>query len=299
MAAAQKTRKARRDMYAETTALVLDALANGQIPWERPWNGSTDAPRSIHGRPYRGYNAMLLGFLRQTRGYSSSYWITYKQAEQRGGHVRKGEKGTTVILWKWIDKTDEETGEQKRIPFLTSFTVFNLDQVEGVAAPAQDEVAEFDPIDRAEEILAGMPNRPRLGFGGDRAYYHPQLDMVQLPEREQFKTREGFYFTAYHELAHSTGHESRIGRKAITDHKGAFGDESYAQEELVAEFAAAFVGAEAGITEAREIDNRAAYIDNWMQALRSDEKMLVRAAAQAQKAADFILGHQADDGKGE
>lgn len=286
-----KSSKPRRDMYAEMTQAVLDALAEGHIPWEKPWVGGSDAPRSIHGRPYRGMNAFWLSYVRQIKGYGSPYWITFNQAKQRGGSVRKGEKGTLVLLYKWYDREDPETGETKRAFFLTSFTVFNVEQCDGIEAPTQEQAEEFDAIEQAEAILNGMPQRPRIGFGGDRAYYHPALDYVQLPEREQFKTREGFYFTAYHELAHSTGHESRLGRKGITDTAG-FGSEPYAQEELVAEMTAAFLGAEAGIAEGKQITDRAAYIRNWMKALADDTKLLIRAAGQAQKAADFILGTQ-------
>lgn len=292
---ATKTRKtkARRDMYAEMTQAVLDALEQGHIPWEKPWTGGADAPRSIHGRPYRGMNAFWLGYIRAVKGYGSPYWITFNQAKQRGGTVRKGEKGAMVLLYKWYDREDPETGETKRAFFLTSFTVFNVDQCDGIEAPAV-ETKTFDPIERAEEILDGMPNRPVMKSGGDRAWYSPVLDLVQLPTREQFKTSEGFYFVAYHELAHSTGHESRLERKGITENTN-FGEDLYAQEELVAEMTSAFLGAEAGITAGREIDNRAAYIQNWMAALKNDTKLLVRAAGQAQKAADYILGSHPEE----
>lgn len=288
--------KARRDVHAEMTAKVLELLEAGTIPWQKPWNGAVDAPRSVHGRPYRGWNALWLSFLRQAKGYESPFWITYKQAQARGT-VRKGEKGTMVVLWKFTEREDADTGEKRSSVFLTSYTVFNLDQCDGVPSPALPESLEFVPEDRAEELISGMPQRPTMTHGGEAAYYAPLIDVVNLPSRESFKSVDGYYATAFHELAHSTGHESRLNRKGIVDHNS-FGSESYAQEELVAEFAGSFLMGEAGLGE-KTIENTAAYIKTWIARLTADPTILVKAAGQAQKAADWIAGASEDDAPAE
>lgn len=293
MATKTKTRKApkaRRDMHQEMTDKVVELLEAGTIPWEKPWNGSVDAPRSVHGRPYRGWNALLLSFMRQAKGYESPFWITFNQAKARGGSVRKGEKGTTVVLWKFTDGIDKVTGEEKRSVFLTSYTVFNLDQCDGVESPELPEALDADPIESAQSIIDSMPQRPTLTHGGDSAYYAPAIDVVNLPAFESFKSAEGYYSTAFHELAHSTGHESRLGRVSSTS----FGSESYAGEELVAELTAAFLMGEAGLGE-RTIEQRAAYIANWLQVFKSDPKVLIRSSGAAQRAADFIVGTSFED----
>jgi antirestriction protein ArdC len=222
-------------------------------------------------------------------GYSSRYWLTFNQAKKKGGSVRKGEKGTPVVFWKWLEKEaeDPETGEKTtdRIPLLRYYTVFNLEQTHGVEDSELAEKPEISPIDAAQAIISNMPRRPSMVPG--RPAYNAKADIVSLPTFERFDRAEDFYSTAFHELAHSTGHGSRLGRKEEVE-ATFFGDPDYSKEELVAEMTAAYLSNEAGITT-QTLENSAAYIKGWLEVFSGDRKMLVCAAAAAQKAADFIL----------
>jgi len=245
----------------------------------------------VSKKEYRGINIFLLG----CQEYSSPYWLTFKQAADKGGHVRKGEKSTPVVFWKWIDRKDvdgadtEESNGNGKVPLLRYYSVFNVEQVDGIIAPPSPEsiTNQFSPIQIAQEIIAGMPLRPEVKHGGNQPAYSPMLDYVRMPEPSSFLSPEEYYATAYHELVHSTGHSSRVGRKGILE-PSYFGSHEYSKEELVAEMGAAFLCGVAGIGH-RTIENSAAYIRGWLKSLKNDKKMLVMAAAQAQKAADYIL----------
>lgn len=276
------------------TEKILKALEQGKIPWEKPWDIIGHRNLSS-GKLYRGINQFLLS-LRD--GQSSHLWVTYKQAQSLGGQVKKGEKGTVVVFWTFIpvkgateegDTVDEKTKKRVR-PLLRYYTVFDaVNQCEGLEKHIQaDAKREFEPIAKAQGLIDSWSGKPPISHGGNRAYYVPSMDSITLPPCEQFKSAEGYYATAFHELVHATGHASRLNRKGITASGAVFGSEVYSQEELVAEFGAAFLCAEAGID--RTIENHAAYIQGWSKALKGDSKMVVYAASQAQKAADLILG---------
>jgi antirestriction protein ArdC len=278
--------------YEIITDRILDMLEQGTIPWQKGWRAAGAARNLASKKVYRGINQIILG----CSGYSSPYWMTYKQAADKGGQVRKGEKSTPVVFWTWIDKRqpdqDDDTTAKSpgKIPLLRYYNVFNLEQIDGIEAPETDQpAADFTPIEHAEQIIAGMPGRPTLDHGGDRAYYRPSTDHVQMPIREAFNSPEEYYSTVFHELAHSTGHVSRLARPGITSQTAHFGNHEYSQEELVAEFTAAMLCGVAGI-EQQTIENSAAYIQGWLKALQNDKKLAVIAAGQAQKAADLILG---------
>lgn len=284
-------------VYEIITERIVALLDRGVIPWRKTWNagGEADWPVNITGRKYRGINIWLLWAAKELGGYESNVWLTYKQAQKHGGKVRAGEKGTPVVFWKRILVDDEANpGEKKWIPLLRYFTAFNLDQTDDVRLPkkfeTQPKPSNFDPIDAAESIVDGMPNAPtiRRNAPSDRAYYSPALDTVTVPMPEQFGEAAEFYATLFHELGHSTGHEDRVGRPGIGefDH---FGSDKYAREELVAEMTAAYLLATAGL-DAPTIENSAAYIASWKSRLAEDPRTIVVAAAQAQKAADYILG---------
>ncbi|MDF1556354.1 MAG: zincin-like metallopeptidase domain-containing protein, partial [Deferrisomatales bacterium] len=201
----------------------------------------------------------------------------------------KGESGSVVVLWKWIEKTDAETGEVARaVPLLRYYRVWNLEQTEGIEIP-QAEVLDFEPIEAAERIVDAMPQRPPIvHLEPGKAWYDPWGDRVNLPRPETFEGAEEFYGCAYHELCHATGHRSRLHRPGVVD-VVKFGGHAYSQEELVAEMGAAFLCAVAGIEQVT-LENSAAYIDGWRKVMGDDPKLVVHAAAQAQKASDFILG---------
>jgi antirestriction protein ArdC len=225
-------------------------------------------------------NALLLS----TLGRESPWWVTYRQAQQLGGNVRKGEKGVRVIYWKPPEEEDEES---RRASLLKTYTVFNLEQCDGIEAPAAPS-----RLATAEDVIAGMPQRPSITHGAS-ASYNVAADTVTIPALASFKTAEGYYAAVYHELAHSTGHRKRLNRPGVTG-KHAFGSTEYAKEELVAEIGAAFLCGETGINT-NTIKNTAAYIDSWLKKLQAQPSILVHAAAAAQRTADYILNRGAAD----
>ncbi len=278
-------------VYQIITDRIVSLLEEGTIPWNRPWSGgpSHEWPANLKtGHGYRGINVFLLAAM----GYSSRFWLSFKQARVMGGHVRKGEHGTPIIFWKKLQVEDRETGEPKEVPMLRYYTVFNLDQVDGIEAPDAVQIPEreFSPIERAQQIIDNMPNPPRIEHVQPRAFYRSKDDLVNLPRPELFKSDEYYYGTAFHELTHSTGHEKRLGRRP-SDVPRFYGDREYSQEELVAEMGAAFLCSEAGIGQVL-IEDQAAYIDNWINVLRGTPQMVIKAASSAQAAADYILNKQ-------
>lgn len=301
MARTARPDTARRDLYQEITDTVLAALDEGTVPWHKPWteNPAAGLPTSLStGRAYRGANVFLLYLAGMARGYTSTYWGTYKAIAERGGQVRKGEKGTTVVFWKRLQvaTTAEERaqgrGDSKVIPMLRHYTVFNAEQADGLperylTAPERPE--GFDPIEECEAIVAGYAAGPLVKEGGlDGAWYSPARDLVSMPDRGDFEGAEEFYSTLFHELGHSTGHASRLNRPGITEgHR--FGSEMYGKEELVAEMTAAMLSAVAGIHQTT-VPNSTAYLAGWIRTIKGEPKLIVQAAGLAQRAADRILG---------
>jgi antirestriction protein ArdC len=270
-------------VYSIVTEQILKQLESGVAPWHRPW--STQIPMNlISGRQYRGINVFLLS----SSGYGSPYFLTYKQATERGGHVRKGQHGTKIVFWKIgtreTEDADGDTIERKSI-LLRYYTVFNVEQCEGIVAP--DSARPVNPIEECERIVRQMPNSPAMEQDG-RAWYRPSTDTVGMPSRNAFNSAEEYYSTLFHELTHSTGHSKRVGRDGI-EKLNTFGSESYSKEELIAEMGAAMLCGVAGI-ERKTLANSASYLKCWIDVLKSDARMVVSAASQAQKAADYIRG---------
>ncbi len=273
--------------YEIITQKIIERLEKGDIPWHKPWSVQQGMPKNlITKKEYRGINVFLLA----SNHYPSPYWLTYKQAKDLGGNVRQGEKGTPVVFWKWLSITEKEDEKEteKQIPFLRYYTVFNVAQCDGF----QDKVpglkqSEFNPIERCEQIVNNYAGKPEIQ-PSDRAWYSPSLDKIGIPPASLFNNPEEYYSTLFHEMTHSTGHASRLDRSGIKD-VSPFGSKSYSQEELVAEMGAAFLCGNAAI-ENKTIDNSAAYIQGWLRKLSNDKKCVIIAAAQAQKAADYILG---------
>lgn len=292
-------------VYEIVTSRLLAALEQGVVPWRQPWK-RVDMPRNLaSGQPYRGMNVFALLF----QGFQSPYWCTFKQALELGGHVKKGAKGTPVVFWRWISEKKRADGTKEQlerpIPAVRYYTVFNVEQCEGLTVPASaDAPTGFDPIAAAEAVVADMPQRPAIVHGGPHASYAPAADIVSMPPRESFYAAAGYYGTLFHELTHSTAHESRLGRKASLKEWTPFGSPDYSREELVAEMGASFLMASCDLAGDATVQHSAAYLKNWLQALRADPSMLLYAGQQAQKAADFILGRaaaapvQADEDQG-
>ena len=284
---------ARRDPYAEVTARILAALEGGTVPWRHPWR-ARGLRNAVSHRPYRGINLLVLGLTSMEASYDDARWLTYRQAEQLGGHVRRGEHGTRVIFWKWPARDEErEAGldDERRggdFPLMRLYTVFNVRQCDGLSLPDPESGGEFDPLEHAEAIVTGYADRPPVLHDAEAAYYVPAQDEVHLPPRGAFRDADGYYATLFHELAHSTGHPSRLEREGYQE-SAPFGSPVYSREELVAEFAAAFLCQEAGI-DASRLDQSAAYIASWLRALKDDRRLAVAAAGQAQRAVDHILG---------
>lgn len=283
------------DVYAIVTEKIVNLLEGGVVPWRRPWI-TTGLPRNlISKKPYKGINLFLLSASK----FVSPYWLTMHQANQVGGFVRKGEQSTLAVFWKVEeternrDPTDLETNKKERPRFvLRYYRLFNLEQCE-LPRRVTDKLPnierrEHEPIAACAEIIGCMPNAPTIVHGGSKAYYDPVTDIVTLPLPELFTSVEEYYASAYHELAHSSGHRSRLARESILE-IATFGSHSYGIEELVAEMGAAYLCAESGISPA-VIDNQAAYIGSWLQKIRDDRRLVIRAAAQAQHAADYVLG---------
>ena len=290
--------------YEAVTARIIESLKAGIIPWAKPWkgNGSNNPfPRNFRtGAPYRGANVLILW----SSSFSSPYWLTYKQAQQLGGNVRKGEKGTPIIFWK-IGKRDpkdtkpteaEGKDEKDRKSFFCrEYTVFNVEQCDGLKVPeAIATLPEVRQDERCEAIVTGWADRPRLELDNaheGRAYYRPRTDSVHMPTRSRFVDAPHYYATLFHELIHSTGHESRLNRTF----GATFGDDLYSKEELVAEVGSSFLCAIAGITNERTEQNSTAYIQHWIEALKGDSRLVITAASAAQKAADAIVGKVFED----
>ena len=276
-----------KDIYAEVTNRIITALEAGTPPWICPWTDHTALPSNLAtGKPYRGINILALSIEAQLRSYSDSRWLTYKQAAEVGAHVKKGERGTQIVFFKMKEVGDEVEvdDEQKRvIPMLRSYIVFNASQLEFL--PEKFELrptpAVWQPLGEAEQLL--YETGAVIHHGGNRAFYRPSDDIIQLPPPAWFPDTADYYAVALHELTHWTGHQRRLDRVLGRRH----GIEAYAYEELVAEMGAAFLCAHCGLPARLE---HASYIDSWLDALRRDKRLIFTAAGAAQKAADYVLG---------
>lgn len=280
-------------VYDVITDRIIEKLEAGTVPWRQPWRGGeAGMPRNLAtGYPYRGINVFLLA----ASGYASPHWLTFRQVNQRGGTVRRGERGTPVVFWKWREVAEHEAdGSEatRRVPLLRYYTVFNAEQCEGIDVPAPDEPdLDFAPIARCEALVHGMPDAPAIETGRGQAAYQPARDTVLMPAPRQFESAAAYYATLFHELTHATGHARRLARPAVME-PATFASHAYSKEELVAEMGAAFLCGHCGI-EAQTIERAAAYIAGWLSVLRGDSHLVVQAAAHAQRAADFLLGRMA------
>lgn len=306
--------QSRVTVYERVTERVTELLNQGVVAWQMPWHVQVGRPRNgVTGRYYRGFNVFMLSAM----GYGSPWWFTPKQVDNLGGHIKKGERVSWVQFWKpWVAKAAEVEGSEvdegaeidgggrsrrRTYMIVKSYRVVNLEQCRG---PGVDKFREkhperehdgsgIEPIAACEDIVAGMPDAPSIRHGGDKACYWPAIDTVDLPARRSFASPEGYYSVVFHELTHATGHEKRLHRKTLV--AGApFRSPTYSREELVAEMGAAFLCATAGISDPT-INNSAAYIRGWLKYLKSDPKALLVAGAQAQKAADFVLGSAGEE----
>ena len=270
------------DIYKEITDRIIAQMEQGIIPWQKPWIARGQAVSRATGKPYSLLYQMLLG--------KPGEYLTFKQCQQEGGRIRKGERAHMVVFWKWVDVEDEESGEVKPIPFLRYYNVFHIDQCEGLAAKRVETPSQTANADEtAEEIVAAYCARSGVALHherGDRACYRPATDSVIVPDICQFAMTAEYYSTVFHELTHSTGHASRLDR---LDSTAFFGSEAYSKEELIAEIGAAALVNYAGLETSSSFRNSAAYVQNWLRVLRSDKRFIVSAAGKAEKAVNLIL----------
>lgn len=276
------------DIYQTITDRFIRQLEQGTVPWQRPW---ISAQNMISCKPYQGINTLILA----CENRESPHWLSYKQAHDLGGTVKKGERGTPVIYWQLLERKDangvailDASGRPERLPFIRWSNVFNLEQCENIKAPELSKaVASTPPLERAQAIVDKSfvqidPNSQR-----DMAFYLPALDRIEVPSIERFPNRSEYYHTLFHEMSHATGSKNRLNREGIAGH-APFGTPAYAKEELIAELGAAFTSNEAGILQDCTFQNSASYVKNWISALEDNPRMLISAGSAAQKASDYI-----------
>ncbi len=286
---------AKQDSHSRITDRILAELEQGTRPWLKPWSGGDMAesgqtrPLRANGQPYRGINVLLLWIKAQASGFVSPSWMTYKQAQALGAQVRKGECGATVVYYGDGSRTkyDEASGEEREraFRFLKSYTVFNVAQIDGL--PEQfhivpEPATEVERIEAAETFFARIP--ATVNHGGDKAYYMPSADRIQLPPFTAFHDAHGYYTTRGHETCHWTRHKSRLDRSFGREK---WGDEGYAREELVAELGAAFLAADLGLAVEPRPDH-ASYIASWIKVLQNDSRAIVQAAAHAERTVAYL-----------
>lgn len=280
------------NVYELVTNRIIEQLENNIVPWEKPWSSTLDgAFNRVSKKPYSILNQMLLK-------YDGEY-ASFKQWKDLGGHIRKAEKSEIIVFWKMYpikEKQDDGTEIIKTIPLLKYINVFHISQVDGVEPLKQKVTHDIEPIDKAEKILNDYWNRENITIEhvkGDKAFYSPMFDKIQLPLFEQFKQLEEYYSIAFHESVHSTMKTSRCNRQE--DRKGkvvSFGSEEYSKEELVAEVGSAQLMNIVGIETTKSFRNSTAYIQSWLKVLRNDNKFIVSASSKAEKAVNYILGNQ-------
>ena len=288
----------RIDLYTRVTNAIVADLENGVRPWLKPWNaehaaGGITRPLRAGGQPYKGINVLMLLLAAMTHNFSAPIWMTFNQAKELKGNVRKDSKGSLVVYADRITRTEaaEDGSENERdIYFMKGYTVFNVEQIEGLPAQFYDIASpQIDPVQRitrADDFFANTGADIR--HGGNQAYYAAGADHVQMPPFVSFKDAESYCSTLAHEMTHWTKHPARLDRDFG---RSKFGDEGYAREELVAEIGAAFLCCDLGITPEPR-DDHAAYLDHWLKVLKADKRAIFQAASHAQRAVDFLHGFQ-------
>jgi antirestriction protein ArdC len=274
---------------------IIERLEAGTRPWARPWGAAApERPLRAGGEPYRGINLFWLWLVAEAHGYASRYWMTYRQASELGGQVRRGERAAPAVFYKpgqGSRRADDDADDRPRV-VLKSYSVFNADQIAGL--PARFHARAIAPapwVERLPVVAAFFERLPgEVRLGGNIAAYDRRLDLIRLPSPERFGSAEAFYATLAHERAHWTGHPSRLAR----DFGQRFGDPAYALEELTAELASAIIGAELGLA-VDHLDDHAAYIGSWLAALSAQPRLVLSVAAKAQAAADFLLAYRGQE----
>lgn len=286
------------ETYEKITASLLSLIDAGELlPWQKPWKGTAEWARSMSSKKeYQGMNRWILTLTAQANGWSPWYG-TYKQIEALGGQVRKGEKSSLAILWKPMERKNKDTGLVEKFMFLRTFNVFSASQADDLPEKfynkpePSDVVADVD-AQAVFDAYTSVHNIP-VNYGGDKAFYNPAQDKIVLPHVGSFESTEHFYGTAFHEASHSTGHASRLNRPGVIDFDH-FGSHQYSREELVAELSSSLVLGILGLDKPNVMENQAAYLAHWKSTIASDPQAFVWAAGRAEKAANLILGVEAE-----
>lgn len=285
------------DIYAHVTAEIIAAIEAGTAPWRSPWTGiraSAGIPLRANGEAYRGMNVLLLWMRAAQMGYSSAHWFTFKQALDLGACVRKGEKSATVIKYGTFEK-DDDTGEEKKLSYAKAYRVFNADQIDGLPAefyaPAASEAQDLgtEPNAALEAFFAATGVKIETS-DDPRAFYRPATDSIHMPPIATFHSANGYYGTLAHEACHWSGAASRLDRLSMSNDRA-----GYAFEELVAEIGACMTCASLGLVP--DFAQSAAYVESWLKALKGDNRLIFKAASEAQKAADYLQGRKPEERK--
>lgn len=274
------------NIYEIVTNEIIKGLEKGEVAWQKPWKGGV-RPRNFKTmKPYNGINVLMLALA----GGSTPFFLTYNQVRDMGGSVKSGSTSSIIVHWNWTKKINKETGkEEQGNPVLRYYRVFNLDQTAGIDySHAFDQLASFEKIKPCEDVLAGYTDMPLLTHNEQRGFYNVFEDRINMPDPKSFINEERYYATLFHECIHSTRHEKRLNREKGAD------IEAYSKEELVAEIGAAMLNTITGI-KSDTLENSVAYIQSWLKALRDDKRMIISAAAQAQKAVDYICSEQTEE----
>lgn len=276
------------DVFTIVNNRIIEQLAKGVVPWRQPWSEAGPPRNMVTGRPYRGLNVLLLASL----GYPYNHFLTLKQINELGGKVRKGEHACPVVFWSQKEGEIDETGEKEVKRILRYYSVFNIDQCVNIPDDKIPDLRWNDeqPIETCEQVVNNMPLKPKILHKAQEAFYNPTLDIINMPKMKSFVSNESYYTTLFHELVHSTGHESRLKREAVMNTEK-YGSESYSEEELVAQIGACFLASHTGCS-LKHFENDVAYIQGWLNRLKDDRRLLLLASSKAQRATDFILNNQ-------
>ncbi len=277
-----------KQVYEKVNEKIMDLISKGTMPWEMTWEGSTLPMNLASNTQYRGINVWMLSATAMFNGYSHNQWLTFNQARKLGGAVKKGEKASFVVFAKRIEKKGQDNVPEDERDFFflyQYYNVFNVAQCDGIT-PIEKKVRENTPLEEAEAIVAGYKNKPEIIRGEYSPCYSPLNDKVFMPTIDAFTSSEEYYGALFHELAHSTGHESRMNR----DLDGKMDKTSYSKEELIAEFTASYLRAMTGIATPVAYANSASYIDGWSEIIKKDSRIIMNSASKAMRVADYILG---------
>jgi len=304
-------KSSRQDVYQLVTDIILEKLEQGVIPWKQCWSAEGPAANYLTQKAYRGINALLLNSLGLSeRNAAQPYFLTFRQAKQLGGYIRKGAKSLPIVFWQWYYR-HQETGRKltepeakalpdslvERIAFLRSYRVFHIHDTEGITINLPTTKAlepDEDILTRGFQPLHVMPHPVAVKTQSNTPFYHPTHDYINMPAMNTFDSEQGYFQVLYHEIVHSVGHAKRLNRSSVTDPQP-FGSWIYSQEELIAEMGASFLSNLMGLQSEAELTDSAAYIQGWLKVLRNDKRFVIEAAQQAQRSVDYIMGYQPGD----